>query len=473
MAESSRSISPASDLPSEDVRESLLDAVTTLLRRMGFEPLVSGPLVVGTAAFFPEPVPRTVGGLRGLLRRLLVFAGLTELQPELYTFEAGDELSAELAAGAARHTQVPAFFAGIEEPTEETPAPRALFGFDVTRWGDPELLLGTMAHEVAHAYRRHHKLEARDREIEERLTDLTAVMLGFGPLVLNAAYIHKSSVEQSGGWVSQEVTLTRTGYLPPEELGFLLAIVLRVRDLTKVRRLALLDELASAQRRMVEASLRALPSRAELLRRLELPDPATWPSETPASPEELAFVLDQADDDEPLIPEAERPDARLGRPAGVTYRLATSRASATFSGAMLGTFLGLVPMAVGAPTWTVLVTMGLGVAGMLALPLYTCADPACGAWIVGQAATCRGCGRPVRGTLGSPDEWHELEDRDLQAEGDEGEEDLDEEDEDVDEEEDVDEDEEGEDDGADVDDREAEPPPRPAARRASRSNRRR
>ena len=75
MAESSRSISPASDLPSEDVRESLLDAVTTLLRRMGFEPLVSGPLVVGTAAFFPEPVPRTVGGLRGLLRRLLVFAG--------------------------------------------------------------------------------------------------------------------------------------------------------------------------------------------------------------------------------------------------------------------------------------------------------------------------------------------------------------------------------------------------------------
>jgi hypothetical protein len=85
---------------------------------------------------------------------------------------------AELAAGAARHTQVPAFFAGIEEPTDETPAPRALFGFDVTRWGDPELLLGTMAHEVAHAYRRHHKLEALDREIEERLTDLTAVMLG-------------------------------------------------------------------------------------------------------------------------------------------------------------------------------------------------------------------------------------------------------------------------------------------------------
>ena len=132
MEESSRSIYPQRDLPSEDVRESLLDAVTTLLRRMGFEPLVAGPLVVGTAAFFPEPVPGTVGGLRGLLRRLLVFAGLTELQPELYTFEAGDELSAELAAGAARHTQVPAFFAGIEEPTEETPA-RALFGFDVRR----------------------------------------------------------------------------------------------------------------------------------------------------------------------------------------------------------------------------------------------------------------------------------------------------------------------------------------------------
>jgi hypothetical protein len=414
MSASARSISPERDLPSEEERERLLDALTTLVRRMGFESLVSSPLVVGTREFFPEPVPRTVGGLRGVLRRLLVFAGLSELQPGLHVFEAGDELSAELADGASKHTEVPAFFAGIEEPSATIPARTALFGFDVTRWGDPELLLGALAHEVAHAYRRDRGLEVIDRETEERLTDLTAVVLGFGPLVVNAAYIHRSTVEQSGGWVSQEVTLTRAGYLPAEELAFLLAVVVRVRDLSKEHRRALLDELAGAQRRMVEASLRALPPRGDLLRRLALPEPATWPRETRPTVEDLDLLVDQGDDDEPLVPEEERDAALQERPTGVTYRLATPSANAIVFGAMVGTFLGLVPLGLGAPKWTMFVTMVLGPLVMRAL-LFTCADPACGAVLLGHGGTCRGCGRPIRGTLRSPGEWLELSDAQLEG----------------------------------------------------------
>jgi uncharacterized MnhB-related membrane protein len=196
----------------------------------------------------------------------------------------------------------------------------------------------------------------------------------------------------------------------------LLAIVLRVRDLAKGRRLALLDELADAQRRMVEASLRALPSREDLLRRLNLPDPATWPSETRPSTDLLDLVLDQSDDDEPLVPEGERAEAILGRAAGVTYQLATSRPNAAFSGAMLGAFLGIVPMMLGGPMWSVIVSTALGALVMLAFPLFTCADPACGTRLVGHVATCRGCGRPVAGTLRSPEEWLELADHELASE---------------------------------------------------------
>jgi hypothetical protein len=50
------------------------------------------------------------------------------------------------------------------------------FGVNLNISPDIEQLAGVMGHEVAHAYRSHHRLQVDDRDREELLTDLTTVL---------------------------------------------------------------------------------------------------------------------------------------------------------------------------------------------------------------------------------------------------------------------------------------------------------
>lgn len=81
-----------------------------------------------------------------------------------------------------------------------------------------------MSHEVAHAYRRIHKLVAVDRETDEMLTDLTTVYLGFGLLTCNGAFRYQASGEQMGGYAITRWSTQRGGYLLPQALAFALAV---------------------------------------------------------------------------------------------------------------------------------------------------------------------------------------------------------------------------------------------------------
>lgn len=161
-------------LPSEDDRDWLLDHLAALVRTRGHATLVCAPILAGTPRWFPEPLGADPLSLRVLAVRLLGYAGLdmdAEVQPFDDTVEAEVELNAWGGARSVRHQGAAAWYAGTEDGV-------CWFGCSDATAAEPAALLGTMAHEVAHAYRHHHGLMVDDRDTEELLTDLTTVYLG-------------------------------------------------------------------------------------------------------------------------------------------------------------------------------------------------------------------------------------------------------------------------------------------------------
>jgi hypothetical protein len=93
------------------------------------------------------------------------------------------------------------------------------FGIEVDGLKDAEPLAGTLSHEVAHAFRHDHGLQVRSTDLEEKLTDLTTVYMGFGILTTNAAYRYRAK----GDLNMAQWSHSRGGYLSLDELSYLLA----------------------------------------------------------------------------------------------------------------------------------------------------------------------------------------------------------------------------------------------------------
>src|SRR5262249_47131793 len=152
-----------------------------LLHAKGFAPFVSAPLLEPRVEHFPDPWRPDGLGVERLARRLLGYAGLADLGVEVELFEsdvARDKLGS--FEGSWAHLAMAAWLAGIQDG-------RCLFGADARKLATPDVLVGVMAHEVAHAFRHRHELALANRDVEERLTDLTTVYLGFGVLTTNAS----------------------------------------------------------------------------------------------------------------------------------------------------------------------------------------------------------------------------------------------------------------------------------------------
>lgn len=193
----------------------LIEQLAALIRRVGPAPLLHAPLVEPTPRFFPDAWQRDVAGAGAITRRLLDHARLESLELELEPFhnEAIDDDEHE------ERRYVVGFFRGIEGGVCQ-------FGIHVPALDDPEYLAGVMAHEVAHAYRHHHRLAVEERAVEEELTDLTTVFLGSGCLTANLA--ERVIVERSPQYVS--LRRSAGGYLSVEDFAFLIALQLRARE---------------------------------------------------------------------------------------------------------------------------------------------------------------------------------------------------------------------------------------------------
>jgi hypothetical protein len=159
-----------------------------------------------------------------LTRRLLDYAGLGELGARVTLFT--DDADVETHVPRGPHTEVAAWFAGIEDGV-------CLFGARKDLLADDDAIVGSMCHEVAHAFRHHHGFEKPSDEqamrLEEQKTDLTTIYLGFGILTVNRTYQYKKSGYLAGGRVYTKHTESGAGYLSPQDMAFALAAQLIAR----------------------------------------------------------------------------------------------------------------------------------------------------------------------------------------------------------------------------------------------------
>lgn len=268
-------------IPPAGEREWLLDGLRDLVVKCGHEHLVSTPVVLPNPRCFPDPWSPDAGGVRRLALRIMRYAALDELDVVIQMF--GDEEPEEdlqpgrEAWGQPRsHEGAAAWFAGIVEHT-------CLFGADVSLLDDPGGVTAALAHETAHAFREVHGLAVQERDMEECLTDLSTIYLGFGVLTANASLRHRSWGTGSEGsslgghaWSTQHL-----GYLSPQAMCFGLAVFERVRQRGPAERRAIVDALEANQAGFFKAArrwlARELPDVAALRERLGLPDPSGWP----------------------------------------------------------------------------------------------------------------------------------------------------------------------------------------------------
>lgn len=389
------------DLPEADRRAWLLASLTELLARAGWEHFVCSPIVLPVPEHFPDRWSRGAGGVRRLLRRLLRFADLEELTPQVELF---DERPPELhgLVRSEQHHGAAGLFLGIEGEV-------AFFGADVHLLDDPGGITATLAHEVAHAFRTQRGLCVEDVAIEEPLTDLTAVFLGFGVLAANAALRHRSRVVDDG-FFKHEWSTQRLGYLSPQELCFLLAVQVHVRGPARASARAIEAHLEANQASFFRAALRWCEREAP---GLGLPGASAWPPLDSVAELTRGF----ADEDEAPADEAlpARPVAparpNLGRPVFRVWRRPwADRLLPVLGVALAGSIAALLAeeaLVRGA-------VMAISAMAIVRTGRYRhprCSDPGCRATLVARSQQCPGCGGSLMGDLRHADERLAAEER--------------------------------------------------------------
>ena len=209
------------------------------------------------------------------MRRLLSYAGLGDLGVDI---EVGakrprdvvDEYSEKPDPDADPLHHAAGWFMGIEDEV-------CHFGVADSALRDEESLIGTLGHEVAHAYRERHGLCVVSRDTEEKLTDLTTIYLGFGFFTLQSSFVFKTGHRDDAGRLLL-YERQMLGYLRPGQLALLLAVqlVIRKQGASELRRV--LDALAPNHAEALERAYRSLAKQREgLIEQLGLPSDTEWP----------------------------------------------------------------------------------------------------------------------------------------------------------------------------------------------------
>jgi hypothetical protein len=375
-------------LPSQDDRQWLTHALKKIIARRGADLLDAAPLVEPTNDWFPEKWATTAAHGHRLAQRLMHYAGLGELSVSLSAYKPvwNDDEEAPWDAGTA------GWFAGIRDR-------RAFFGLHVRQFGDPEAAAGVLAHEVAHAWRRHHHLVVEDREKEEPLTDVTTVALGFGILTTNNTDRYRSS----GTWSMTAWSMSSAGYLSPQAMSWLLAVWCTARSVAGERR-TIERHLEPNQQSYFRASLEELDrsdsGARELLRAAGRP-PQRILHAVPAN-----FVPRDPSPDEIDEPEKPSPDPQVNR-GTMVYQKARGEVTVTaFMAGLAAWFVAwIAALSIDESSMTRALLVSLMVASVAAAIAGSRARrPACSACntrLDQNPAICPGCGGTVGARVGA------------------------------------------------------------------------
>lgn len=385
-------------LPEPERRTFLLAALGDLLRGAGWQQFVSAPIVLPIAAHFPERWSPDVVGVRRLIRRLFHYADLS-LDAHVELFEGRppqvDSLGLRLGASATHHRGAAGLYFGTHDGV-------AHFGADAGLLDDAGSVTATLAHEVAHAFRERHDLCEPDPTLEEQLTDLTTIYLGFGVLNTNAALRHRSGVSRDAMF-SHQWSTQRLGYLSPQEMCFLLAAQAHLRGPARADVREIAAHLEPNQAAWFRVAFKWLAVHAQdLAAELGLPPAAEWPP--PADLAALSRPLADTDDPvtsriAPLVdvdvppPDPVRPVFRVWRRPWSDRLLVVLVVVLTAT--VAGVELRRDPVALG-----LVVTLAL--LAVVATGHYLrprCSDPACQARLTRAATACPRCRGTIAGDL--------------------------------------------------------------------------
>lgn len=100
-----------------------------------------------------------------------------------------------------------------------------------------EAVLATLAHEITHKYMHLHKISCGNSQMQQNeneiLTDITAVYLGLGKLMINGCKTEKTvRTHNRINKISKTLKL-EVGYLKMDELGFVYRLICSMRDISK------------------------------------------------------------------------------------------------------------------------------------------------------------------------------------------------------------------------------------------------
>jgi hypothetical protein len=194
-------------LPAEHRARWILSTAARL-HEAGAEPVAG--LVLPNAQFFPDAFERSARGVRKLLERIFKHAGLSDVPVELTI--AGAEPATSSSSCSSGACQLPD--AGPMRRLE-----RDGDGYRVTvhagEVGSPTLLTTALVRAVGAIFVSEAEHAVAPGQLEETV-DLASVLLGFGVLSCNGAYIYRKGC---GG-----VNVSSATRLPVEELALALAI---------------------------------------------------------------------------------------------------------------------------------------------------------------------------------------------------------------------------------------------------------
>lgn len=169
--------------------------------------------------FFPDRIASPAELAPALFARVKRLAGLETWPCELVEQEADPDPRVARTWVIQNWPQSPAGTFSVR-PGEDA---KAVITYNPALLRDPERLVATLAHELAHYL----SLVIREPppggdEFREHATDLIAVYLGFGVFLLNSAFKFRQFTDTASG--TQGWSVRRLGYLAPRELAYVLAI---------------------------------------------------------------------------------------------------------------------------------------------------------------------------------------------------------------------------------------------------------
>lgn len=377
-------------LPPDVDQDAVLEVLRELLAVRGAAELLHAPVLQYAREDFPDEWRPDADGAEAMLRRLLAWAGLGDAPLRLKLLagatlvlpvDGHDEYRVPLS-------EVGAYFQGRDE------AGSLSFVVDEAHLADAERLAGALAHAAAAAWRAHHHLtDTDDHALEQELSDVASVVLGFGLLTTNNTWRYRRRAELSGAAVHTHTTVHTGGFLSSEVMAWLLAVQATLRG-DRALNARLVGALEPSQRITFEESLASL-DRAQLWTRLGLPAAETLHFTPPVQPPPRALPTPR------LAPGSG--DALA--PAGAVSFRVPARPN-PFVGFFW--FVGSIPLAILThAAWPFLVLPGAYVAFRLARPLYRCA--ACDALVSRAQAVCAGCRASLVGDIARLRDKHDAE----------------------------------------------------------------